>query len=115
MKERLSIRSSHKYVGTYAHLDDWEDIGTVTILHHSVRHLDETDICDPCEELWQVTCDDSNMNTTTIRNAICDTFTKQGCAHEYDCCGCRSVRVKPSTIKRYNNTWLFTTTSSRNY
>lgn len=113
----LSIRKTHKYVGTWADLDEWEDIGTVEELHSSSRIVDEEDPCQPTETLVEVRVDAPGRKKPEIIQALYSTFSRHGCDHEYDCCGCWSWRVTDTPRRRehHENHWVFHMYSSRNY
>ncbi len=116
----LDIRKTHKYVGTYQHEDDWENIGTAYEL--ACRTLkpsesDEEDYCEPLRTLIQVkvrTYAGENPSLQQIKRALRDTYTQSGCHHEYDCCGCRSYHVD-NVRRRRDGTFCVTVDSSRNF
>jgi hypothetical protein len=114
----LEIRKTHKYVGTYQHLDEWDYVGTATV----TASESETDHEDPCEstKTTMIVCVEIDRGITRqtdeelVKSALRSTFTKSGCAHEYDCCGCWSTyvgEVEKITADRY----MVVTRSSRNY
>lgn len=109
----LAIRKTHKYVGTYADLDEWASIGQAEILSQSSQ-VDEEDICEHTTNtlMVKVTVDDTTTEDD-IRQALMASFSHQGCAHEHDCCGCWSRYV--SQVDRVNDAWLVTQICSRNY
>ena len=112
----LALRLTRKYVGTYQHEDEWNNIGTATEKLSGID--DHADDDDPCEPVTQLYCfevkTDEPQEPKTIEQAFRDTFTKWGCAHEYDCCGCRSYRVS-RVAPCGNDEWLVTVSSARNY
>ena len=60
--------------------------------------------------------DDVKVTDDVIKRALKDTFTKAGCSHDYDCCGCRSTYVTSVTyVDLENRKWVVLTHSSRNY
>lgn len=119
--EVLSIRKTHKYVGTYRYLDEWEDIGIIELMGQRVLSVDYEDPCEytVTEKIVRVTCDGVQPKEK-IEQALRDTYTSHGCAHEYDCCGCWSTHVtgvkeqfpSASGLARI---YTVTTSSSRNY
>lgn len=111
----LARKLTHKYVGTFDHLDDWEDIGQAAILSRSVMETDAEDICEPWVEtmLIRVDLDTPETPVVDIRAALHSSFTNAGCHHEHDCCGCRSFRAEAQHLKDAD--WMVTITSSRNY
>jgi hypothetical protein len=114
--QTLSLRLTHTYVGTYQHLDKWEDLGTVDEI--GTRELppseeDKADMTEPLgRELFALV--KSEAPEDQIRRALEDTYTSQGCAHDYDCCGCRSFSA--TDVKRVTgDLWRVEIHSSRNY
>lgn len=118
MPQDLSLRLTHGYVGTYQHEDDWDTIGTIKELSTTVlprSEADQNDICDPYtrQMLCIVT---STANDDAIRQALSDTYSKSGCHHEYDCCGCRSFSASMDKIARVTgDLWRIEIRSWRNY
>ena len=108
----LAIRKTHKYVGTYADLDDWEEIGTANVLSSSSRPL-EDDITEPTETKLLVEVSSSSP-AVDIERALRSSFSRSGCAHEYDCCGCVSSHVT-KVERQKGHQWLITINSSKNY
>lgn len=111
----LERRLTHKYVGTWKHLDEWDDVGYAVIRCSEVELTDDTDPCEPCEttmvvEVWTRQPEPQAV----IREAIISSLTSHGCSHEYDCCGCRSTWVG-DVAHAINGKWLVSTYSSRNY
>lgn len=111
----LEKRNTHKYVGSWQHEDDWSTLGTMTVLQDSTIETEE-DICDPWQRLVLLQInDDVTAPEEDIKRALRDTFTKAGCSHDHDCCGCRSYYGKATLIDKEERTWLVIQTSSRNY
>lgn len=116
----LSIRETHKYVGTYQHLDEWRDIGSYEQIGEKDLDLigEDDDACDPCEPLrrmvYVLVRAYDGVTDDEIKQALQASNTSAGCAHEYDCCGCRSYHA--SDAKRVTgDLWSFTVSSSRNF
>jgi hypothetical protein len=91
----LQRRVTHKYVGSYQHEDEWENVGEFTILStQKWKIVEEEDEFDPTEPLKVVhtllVVPNEEATLEDISIALKDTFTQVGCHHEYDCCGCRS-------------------------
>lgn len=119
--EVLSIRKTNKYVGTYRHMDEWEDIGTIEPLGQRLVSVDDEDPCEytVTEKVVRIRCDEVQP-TERIEQALRDTYTSRGCAHEYDCCGCWSTHVtdvKDQFPSATGTTRIYAVTmsSSRNY
>jgi len=115
----LALRLTHVYVGSYQHLDEWADIGSFEQIGTkditSQSDDDEGDICEPrVTEIYVLVTANKEATTDDIETALLDTHTSQGCAHEYDCCGCRSHYA--SSAKCLGGpVWVVTVSSSRNY
>lgn len=111
----LARKVTQDYVGTFDHLDDWEDIGEVAVLSHSTMETDPDDMCEPWIETMLVRVRPEAPDTTEadIRAALQASFTRAGCHHEHDCCGCRSYRADAVHLKDAD--WMVTITSSRNF
>jgi hypothetical protein len=94
----LSIRKTHKYVGEYTHLDDWETVGLYRVI--SQRDLQEADEVgfDETRQYEMVVWvkplkREALPDIPQIKQALRSEFTHNGCACEHDCCGCISTRV----------------------
>ncbi|WP_353645732.1 hypothetical protein [Mesorhizobium sp. WSM2239] len=109
----LELRETHSYVGSYAHLDSWIEIGTYVFeIQGQTVHTNDEDPCDPTEAKHMVRVT-SDQPADKIKEALIDTHSRHGCAHEWDCCGCRSFAADAEQIK--DDLWMLTITSSRNY
>lgn len=117
----LSVRETNKYVGTYAHLDTWCDIGTYTELARGVHtelargvHTDEEAIEEytTATLLLSVTLDQPEP-AERIARALESAFSKNGCHHEWDCCGCWSSSAEATHLN--GDKWMVVQRSSRNY
>lgn len=55
--------------------------------------------------------------TQQIATALMDTYSSHGCAHEHDCCGCRSYSASNATrvARGERDLWRVEVHSSRNY
>jgi len=111
IKQDLSVRVTHRYVGTYRHLDEWRDVGTATLTPaRLVREAEDFD--EGGTYLRWATFPRGQDIDASIR-AVEDVLTSSGCAHEWDCCGCPSVytRVK----HRHGRRAVFETRVTYNY
>lgn len=120
MVKPLELRVTHKYVGSYQHEDEWKEVGAYVVTYTEKWKLEETDEFDPTEPLkhvYHVQVDSHDDATVEeVSRALQDSFTKVGCHHEYDCCGCRSFYAKkPTSISDNNSVWLVEVNSFRNY
>ena len=112
----LQKRVSHKYVDEYDYLDDWDSLGKVRTIARSEPEYDDRE--ENIEDAYSVKefvrvelYDDASEDD--IRQALNDVYTHVGCAHEYDCCGCRSYWATSTHIK--DDLWLVSIASSRNF
>lgn len=87
-------RLTHRYVGTYSHLDRHSHVARIKMTPGRVTQegngLDEGNTI-----VYHVRAP-ANVPLRKVMRAIEDTLSHQGCHHEYDCCGCAShyTRVK---------------------
>jgi hypothetical protein len=90
----LEAQLTHKYVGTYSHLERFAPLGNVKVLGgRDTPEPDEPDISDAGGRIFRVVAPSAMVRqhgAETIRRALSDLFTSWGCAHDYDCCGCVS-------------------------
>jgi len=120
MTEALEIRKTHKYVGEYSHMDEWETIGEVKVTARAVMewnpdYVDEEDaIEDPQTITYFVEVESFTPLQSDVEQALRDKYTNWGCAHEYDCCGCRNYMVT-DVVKRDAGRYIVIVHSSRNY
>ena len=111
LKEYLSVRVTHRYVGTYRHLDEWRDVGTATLTPaRLVREAEGYD--DGGTYIRWATFPRGQDIDASIR-AVEDTLTSSGCAHEWDCCGCASVYTR--VLHRHGRRAVFKTSVTYNY
>lgn len=116
----LELRKTHKYVGAYQNLDEWETLGSAEITSRIVRPADEDDYCEPYKHVWylKVQLDepqDTPEYENSVKQALRDSFTHAGCAHDYDCCGCRSTYVRRVIHLGDSDRFIVIGASSRNY
>lgn len=129
--ERITLRKriTHSYVGDYSHLDQWEEIGTATIMEKS-DFYDESDEenhdgCMSHFRLVKVEVEKgSGHGEETISTALADSFSFGGCACSHDCCGCRTGHVTQAErcqLLNYGHNgepyqvWMVLIHSSQNY
>lgn len=109
----LEKRVTHGYVGTYKYLDKWEFVGEFEEIGAKDLPTDGTDHTEPLSQLVYVLVK-SDKPDSEIRQALHDHYTSWGCAHEYDCCGCRSYQAGDE--KRVTgDLWQVTVNSFRNF
>lgn len=113
--QSLDIRVTHKYVGTCSDLDIWESIGQF-VIDGTITDLDHESLEAQMTQTHRVRVFPASEGTSVqrIRGALRDAFTKSGCHHDHDCCGCRSFHVVALT-QLHGNVWIVETSSSSNY
>ena len=108
----LERRVTHTYVGEFAHLDDWENLG---------QFFREGGFCS-WEDKDGVTCsyftvrvilNDTTVDPVEVAAAIADTLTVSGCACEHDCCGCVSIHAEAKHL--HGGTYKVKTEEFANY
>lgn len=112
----LSVRKTHGYVGSYSHLDKWEDIGIAKVISHKKRlHRDDEDGSSSytVQEIMTVKLDEG-ADKKLIKRAIHDTFSRSGCACQHDCCGCWSIHVR-DVRKRIDGSYMVYIGAYQNY
>lgn len=116
--ETLAVRLTHGYVGTYKHLDKWEDIGTIQVLTSNELPPIEEEEGDASassgHEIYAIVRTFHDSTDREIAGALIDTYSSHDCAHDYDCCGCRSFSAR--NAKRVTgDLWRVEVWSWRNY
>lgn len=107
----LQRRLTHRYVGAYQHLDNWEYVGRAKLL--APRLVDPGNDYDDAGTYLLHAKIPVGQDAEKSRRALEDRFTRWGCAHDYDCCGCVSTRA---TVKRVTpRTFSVLVRKSRNY
>ena len=107
--QQLELRNTHKYNDDNKHLDDWNNIGTVTTLKVIKRKTEEYD---SGFNLVFVKVHSFESNDW-IKTGLKDVFTNRGCSCVYDCCGCTSAY--PIAIKHLaDNVWVIKLSWYRN-
>ena len=139
-KTDLNQRLTRGYVGSWQHLDQWEKVADMDEIGQRELPRTEEEMQDPCEpvtrevfvvvtlpsdgklqEEWEklnggVMKVDGYLDWIRhkIIRALHDTYTKHGCSHEHDCCGCWSYYVR--NAKRVTgDLWRVVVFASRNY
>lgn len=87
----LERRTSHRYVGTYQHLDSWVDVGKAKVL--APRKVEDGNGYDEVGTYLLRAIIPAGQDAEQSRRALQDHFTSEGCSHDYDCCGCLSTRA----------------------
>ncbi len=99
----LQRRLTHKYVGSYQHLDAWRDLGWAKLLG-SVKQLRVAhDFDDGGEIGFTVAVPKAVLEQhgrREVERALRDMYSQWGCGHERDCCGCALIRADAKHTKR---------------
>lgn len=114
----VSRRLTHTYTGTFAHLDKWEGIGVVSVTPS--KQVDEP------EEEWRdlshggryirwarLPAGLSKAQRKQWSRGLMESLTREGCHHEWDCCGCPSHYTR--VVHRKGRDITLLTTVSYNY
>lgn len=109
----LEVRETHEYVGTYQHLDRWREIGWARVIGTEQISVDRENPEETTVVRHTLTVH-ADAPDAEIAQAIRDTFTRAGCAHEWDCCGCWSHYARKPR-KLTPGCWAVDVSSSRNY
>lgn len=108
MKLHLSLRLTHRYVGSHDYLDEWRDLPDPVRMTESRRVAEGTYI------RWATLPGQlSRKKRDEMVRGLEQTLTKWGCAHEYDCCGCPSFSTR--VIQRKGRDVVLRTAVSYNY
>jgi hypothetical protein len=115
MSEALELRQTHRYVGSYKHLDMHKYVGTFVRVSRRAKCTDPSDCCEPTaiEEIVKVKAE-PGVPFSEIKDALRHTFSAWGCAHEGDCCGCWSSSVS-DVRKLLDGKFRVIVHASRNY
>lgn len=88
--EALEVRITHKYVGTWRHLDEWRSIGSMVELSRYELNA-EDDFTEPATTAILVKVEyGKGVTYKQVFQALDSHYSSAGCDHEHDCCGCRS-------------------------
>lgn len=107
----IESRLTHRYVDSAAHMDQWGPQVTVKVLGGRVLDTGNGYDVGPTTRFTVVA--PKTADAAYVTKALRDTFSYQGCSHEYDCCGCGSSSAHIRKVKRGVFSVLLST--SRNY
>lgn len=108
---QLELRLTHRYVGTWKHLDEWRDVGTAMLTPpRTVR--DSEDFDDGGVYVRWATLP-RGVDRDAACRALEDTMSSHGCSHEYDCCGCASYSTR--VLHRHGRRVVLQTRVTYNY
>jgi hypothetical protein len=114
-KTCIALRLTHKYVGEYAHRDEWLPLEG----YPKVSPARETDEGNGMDDggayiRWvKLPGQLSRKNRDKMVRALEDSLSKHGCACEHDCCGCASYDTR--VISRKGRHVVLRTTVGYNY
>lgn len=94
----IARRITHKFVGIFRYLDQWETIGRVRITNgRDVRKYSDIDGPEVGPRYIRFARLPNGVKRSVVLRAIEDELSAWGCSHEWDCCGCASysTRVYP--------------------
>jgi hypothetical protein len=110
-KVTLELRLTHRYVGTWSHLDEWDAAGTAVLTPPKwVREPEDFD--DGGEYVRWATIPRGQPLAASAR-ALEDSLSKRGCSHEWDCCGCASYTTR--VLHRHGRRMVLKTSIRYNY
>jgi hypothetical protein len=92
-KVYLERRLTHRYVGTYRHLDRWRSLGGVARIT-PYREVDAGNGYDEGGTYVRWATLPRGVDRDAACRALEDALSRWGCAHEYDCCGCASYTTR---------------------
>lgn len=107
----LSVRLTHRYVGTHRDLDDWRDICAAQLTPS--RTVDPGNDYDDAGTYLRWATLPRGVDRDAACRALVDTLSRHGCAHEYDCCGCASYSTR--VLHRRGRRITLLTHVTRNY
>lgn len=107
----LEQRLSHRYVDTYSHLDEWRDVGTARLT--PAKLVREGNGLDDGGTYLRWATIPRGQNRALSAIALEDALTRVGCSHEWDCCGCESIRTR--VLHRKGLRFALVTTVGYNY
>ena len=108
----LERRLTHRYVGTYAHLDAWVDISTAPAKLTPPKMVAPGNGYDEGGTYlrWATL---PRVNRVQAVRALEDALSRHGCHHEHDCCGCASYSTR--ALHRHGRRVVLETRVSYNY
>lgn len=90
-------RLTHRYVGTYSHLDKWGAPMRFKALEPKV--IDPGNDYDDAGSILIRVIGDKKADQRLQAIALTQELTRYGCAHEYDCCGCISTSARVRHVR----------------
>lgn len=113
----LEARLTHTYVGTCADMDRWAPIGNARTTRQYLLDQGGDDACDGCTYGFVVSLTSAQLATARavfrrlrqprrtsfgawMTRAIEQKYSRHGCHHDHDCCGCASYHADVRRTKR---------------
>ena len=112
----LEQRVTHRYVGAYAHLDEWRDLGAAPARLTPPKMVDPGNGYDRGGTYlrWATLPRlPRRADRADAARALEDMLSSYGCAHEWDCCGCATHDTQ--ALRRLGRRVLLRTTVTFNY
>lgn len=109
----LERRLTHRYVGTHAHLDEWDYVSPVPALLTPHRQVNPGNGYDEGGTYIRWVTLPRGVDREQAARALEDALTRWGCAHEWDCCGCASHTTR--VLHRHGRRLVLQTRVSYNY
>ncbi|AJD82997.1 hypothetical protein PJWF_00104 [Achromobacter phage JWF] len=100
--QSVELRKTHRYVGTFKHLDEHEYLGVAKVLRGRNIHRPDSYYDEPSHgpvRLFSVIVP-RGADRKKWQEALMHTFSAWGCAHEYDCCGCASYSASVRFVSK---------------
>lgn len=111
IKIHLSVRLTHRYVGTWKHLDGWRDVGTAVLTPG--REVEPGNGYDEGGTYIRWATLPRGVDRDAACRALVDSLSLHGCTHEWDCCGCASYSTR--VLHRHGRRVVLQTRVSYNY
>ena len=112
----LELRLTHRYVGTYRHLDEWRSLGSAPVILTPPKMVDPGNGYDEGGTYlrWATLPRlPRRADRVDAARALEDSLSSWGCHHEYDCCGCASYSTL--VVRSKGRRVLLRTTVGYNY
>ena len=112
----LAVRKTHKYRDGWSHLDEFETVGSFSILKSG--ELNDTSSESDGGTLVRIVQVKRTEETSdeVVENALIATFSYSNCQHDYDCCGCKTYYVDSALKKSQDDDiWLVLVNYYENY
>ena len=110
---------THRYKSCFRDLDESVYVGVIKCLAGRMLDLPMSEddyYCDAQEWVFWVIVPKAivkRYSKKAMRQMLHDAFSRSGCSHDYDCCGCRSTST--SVVAQHGNRFVLHSHSSRNY